>query len=126
MINQPNVDNTTFPPGFISEARLQENCYVWFHNTYPHLRGLLFRIKNEGTNKISGARDKALGVVPGVSDMCLILEQGKACFIEFKSLTGKLSDKQKTWSKIVIERGCLYVEIRTETEFKELCHQLVL
>ena len=79
----------------ISELRLQQICYMHFNNTYPNLRGLFFRIKNEGTNRISGAIGKATGIIPGVADSCLLVPNSKACFIEFKTPKGKQSEIQK-------------------------------
>lgn len=108
----------------ISEARLQEICYIYLHNNYPAYRGLFFRIKNEGTNKISGARDKAMGVVPGVADMCL-LHKGTAVFIEFKSATGKQSEAQKIWQSRVEQVGFSYYLINDFETFKELCRSLL-
>lgn len=108
----------------ISEARLQEMCYIYLHNNYPAYRGLFFRIKNEGTNKISGARDKAMGVVPGVADMCL-LHKGTAVFIEFKSSTGKQSYFQREWDDKVTRAGYRYFIINDFETFKHLCHSLL-
>ena len=31
-----------------SENRIQQECYMWFHNTYPEYRGLLFAVPNGG------------------------------------------------------------------------------
>lgn len=108
-----------------TEARLQQNCYMWFHNSYPNLRGLFFRIKNEGTNAISGARDKSLGVIAGVSDVCLLVNK-TAVFIEFKTPIGRQSLSQKIWETKVKSEGYQYFIIRSETEFKELCQKLGL
>lgn len=102
-----------------TEARLQQECYIYFNNTYPHLRGLFFKIKNEGTNKITGARDKATGLVAGVADSCLLINK-TAVFIEFKTETGKKSQAQKEWEKIINEAGYQYFIIRSIDQFKEL------
>lgn len=110
----------------LSELRIQQECYMWFHNSYPHLRGLFFRIKNEGTNKISGAIGKATGIIPGVGDSCLLLPYGPACFIEFKTPTGKQSPIQKKWCSIVTKAEHMYVIVRTVDEFKTLCQTLEL
>ena len=98
---------------------------MWFYNTYPHLRCCFFRIKNEGTSAISGAIDKAIGVVPGVADMCLLINQ-TAVFIEFKTPTGRQSPKQKEWQLKIELEGYQYYLIRSENEFKELCQKLGL
>ena len=109
----------------ISELRLQQNCFMWFHNTYPHLRGLFFRIKNENTNRISGAIGKATGIIPGVADSCLLL-RGFPYFIEFKTITWKQSSAQREWEAIVRKQACGYKIIKSLEEFKQLCQTLDL
>jgi hypothetical protein len=98
---------------------------MYFWNNYPEMRGLFFRIKNEDHNAITGARNKATGVIPGVADSCL-LWRGTAVFIEFKTETGRQSEVQKAWSELVSVSGYQYFIIRTLDEFKSLCHQLGL
>lgn len=107
-----------------TESRLQQECFVWLWNSHHELRGLYFRIKNEGTNKISGARDKAMGILPGVADSCLLIS-GTAKFIEFKTEIGRQSETQKSWQKTVTDAGYEYFIIRTLNEFKCLIHDLL-
>jgi len=107
-----------------TEARLQQECYIHFNNTYPHLRGLFFKIKNEGTNKITGARDKATGLVAGVADSCLLIN-GTAVFIEFKTESGKQSTAQMEWANTISAAYYQYFIIRTLNDFKKLCLILV-
>jgi hypothetical protein len=104
----------------MTELRIQQECYVFFHNTYPQYRGLFFRIKNEGHNRISGAIGKATGIIPGVSDSCLLLPGHPATFIEFKTEKGKQSDVQIAWQYIVEHAGFSYFIIRNLKEFKDL------
>lgn len=108
-----------------SEARLQQQCYMWFHNNYPQHRGLFFKIKNEGYNAIRGARDKATGIVPGVGDMCLLVPNDRACFFEFKTEVGKQSLVQKEWEAKVKVSGHYYFLIKTLETFQYLCHKLL-
>ena len=109
----------------ISELRLQQECFMWFHNSYPHLRGLFFRIKNENTNRISGAIGKATGIIPGVADSCLLVPGLRAWFIEFKTPTGTQSQNQIDWQNRVELAGHHYKIIRTLEQFKELCRILI-
>ena len=121
-----------------SESRLQQSCYMHFHNSYPHLRGLFFKIKNEGTNRITGARDKATGLIAGVADSCLLIPQdfelgqgfqfepSYCVFIEFKTETGKQSPAQKAWEATVKAAGYQYHVIKTLEQFKELLKLLDL
>jgi hypothetical protein len=110
----------------MTEARIQQECYMWFHNSFPELRGLFFRIKNEDHNAISGARNKSTGVVSGVADTCLLIPKGDPIFIEFKTETGKQSDAQKNWESIVNFAGFRYEIIKSLAEFQELCKGLGL
>lgn len=105
-----------------TEKRIMQDCFVWFNNTYPHLRGLYFRIKNEGTNKISGAIDKATGVIPGVSDACLLPpHMGNAVFIEYKTENGRVSKSQQEWAKRAVIAGYNYHVVTNLDEFKDVC-----
>jgi hypothetical protein len=108
----------------MTELRIMQECFTWFWNTYPHLRGLFFRIKNEGTNRISGAVGKATGIVPGVSDMILLCK-GTAVFIEFKTPEGKQSKSQKDWQNTVGWNGYAYYLVRSLKEFQTLCQKLL-
>jgi hypothetical protein len=110
-----------------TELRLQAECFQFHWNQYPNQRGLFFRIKNEGTNRISGARDKASGVVSGVADSCLLLPKCRGVvFVEFKTETGKQSITQRNWQLTLEAHGYTYTIIRNINEFKELCQKLEL
>ena len=63
---------------------------------YPEL-DLLYAIPNGGARDvITGARLKAEGVKPGIPDLCLPVARGgfNAAYIEIKTETGRISDKQ--------------------------------
>lgn len=147
----------------MTEARLQQECYIWFHNTYPNLRGLYFKIKNEGNSginanfileriyfilknpsnfkiklneiiehckhsgAISGAKDKATGLIPGVADNCLLLPNGKGpVFFEFKTDIGKQSETQKDWQLLATSHNYLYFIVRSLPQFQSICQELGL
>jgi len=101
------------------EARIQQECYIWFHNTFPELRGCLCYNLNNSKNKIDGSRNKSLGLQKGRSDMVLYLN-GKAIMVEFKTPTGKQSQAQKKWQKTIEGQGFKYMIIRSKEEFKIL------
>lgn len=85
-----------------SEEQLQAECYQWFHNSFPALRGLLFHIPNGGNRSMrEGAKFKAMGVVAGIPDMMLCVPASNSIavlnhglFIEMKAERGKLSEAQ--------------------------------
>ena len=137
---------------------------MFFYNTYPHLRGMFFKVKNENTGGsfgfivkkikeiiqnakspikviaickeilsyclkaggVTGARDKATGLIPGVSDMIMLTPRSGAIFIEFKTEKGKQSEKQKEWQKKIEYYNYKYYIIRKLENFKTLCFSLDL
>ena len=107
-----------------SEDKIQSDCYVWFHNTYPHLRGLLCYNLNNSKNKIDGARNKAKGLIAGRSDMVLYY-QSNAFMIEFKTSDGSQSAGQKEWEALVISQGFQYHIIRSLEKFQMLILNLL-
>ena len=107
-----------------SEDKLHQDCYVWFHNTYPHLRGLLCYNLNNSKNKIDGARNKAKGLIAGRSDMVLYY-QSNAFMIEFKTLDGSQSAGQKEWEALVTSNCFQYHIIRSLPEFQSLLLSLL-
>lgn len=107
-----------------SEDKIQSDCYVWFHNTYPNLRGLLCYNLNNSKNRIDGARNKAKGLIAGRSDMVLYY-QSNAFMIEFKTSDGLQSVGQKKWEALVTSQGFQYHIIRSLEEFKSLILMLL-
>ncbi|SEA59515.1 VRR-NUC domain-containing protein [Arachidicoccus rhizosphaerae] len=103
-----------------TESRLQADITQWFWNTYPEHRGMLFHVNNKARNAIEGNKFKAMGVVKGVSDLVLVLPQGRILFIELKTPTGSQEAAQKEWQAKVQERGHNYIIIRSLEEFKAL------
>ena len=102
-----------------SEDKIHQDCYVWFHNTYPHLRGLLCYNLNNSKNKIDGARNKAKGLIAGRSDMVLYF-QSKAFMIELKTQDGIQRSEQKEWERIITAQGFQYHICRSLSEFQSL------
>ena len=85
-----------------SEDALQQKCYTWFWNTYPHLRKLLFSVPNGGTRDTREAmKMKLTGLVSGVSDL-IFLYNSKAYLIELKKDEFAVQSKnQIDWQKRV-------------------------
>lgn len=115
----------------LSEEQFQAECTQWFHNTYPLLRGMLFAVDNNvshrldaRTRAIEGNRKKAVGIIPGVSDLVMI-GNGAVYFIELKLDKGFQSPEQKEFQRKVEERGHFYCVIRPPvSNFKELIYAL--
>ncbi len=106
------------------EDRLQADAYRWFHNTYPNLRGALCYNHNNSRNAIEGAKNKAMGLQKGRSDMVLYLN-GKAFMIEWKTAKGKQSAKQKEWQELIESQGFSYYIVRSIEEFKQIVTVLI-
>lgn len=62
-------------------------------------RGLIYYHcpNGEHRSKRTGARLKAMGVRPGVADICLVLPGGTAAFLELKSAKGRTSTEQRVF-----------------------------
>ena len=102
-----------------SEDKIHQDCYVWFHNTYPHLRGLLCYNLNNSRNKIDGARNKPKGLIAGRSDLVLYYS-GAAYMIEMKNEDGSQSNEQKEWEAKIKSQGFEYHICRSLSEFQSL------
>ena len=101
-----------------SEGKIQSECYIWFHNTYPEHRGRLYAINNNSQNAIKGSFNKAMGVVKGVADMHFILPAGRIAFLEFKAPGGKQSPDQIKWQETVEKLGHEYLIITSVDQFQ--------
>lgn len=108
-----------------SESRRQSDSFLWFNNTFPELRKLLYHVPNgEKRDPVTANRLKAMGVVPGVSDFVLHL-WGRTYFIEFKDDKGKQSNDQILFQQVVTDHGFLYIVVRTFEEFKTFVNSLI-
>ena len=109
-----------------NEGRIQAECVTWFWNSFPQYRGLLFHVPNENdrsdSNFIQGAIRKSLGVVPGVSDLILLVPSnghGALC-IEMKDEHGAQRQSQKEWQKLVVSFGYRYEVCRSLEQFQDI------
>jgi hypothetical protein len=72
-----------------TEKKLQADCFQWFHNTFPALRGLLWHVPNgEKRDPITANLLKAVGVVAGAPDLNFFYS-GRVYFFEAKRPDGK-------------------------------------
>ena len=108
-----------------SENRIQQECYMWFHNTFPHLRGSLFAVPNGGARSpFEGKLFKETGVVPGVADMLLMVSGKTYCF-EMKNALGHQSKKQIAWERHITNQGFNYYIIRDLSLFQEIVNRII-
>jgi len=109
----------------ISEDRLTQECYLWFHNEFPSLRGLLFHVPNGGArNAREGAKFKSMGVWKGVADF-LFMYQSTTIAIELKTSVGFLSKEQKAWRDKIGTQGFEYKVVRSLEEFKNCIKEII-
>jgi len=108
----------------ITEDYLQVECYKWFHNTYPELRGLLCYNYNNSKNRIQGAMNKSKGLQAGRSDF-VFYRNGIARMIELKVDGGKQSPDQKKWETLIKQNGFEYYVVWSLTEFQTLLKQWI-
>lgn len=107
-----------------SEEKIQSEFYIAFHNKYPQYRGLLCYNLNNSRNKIDGARNRALGLQPGRSDMTFYWD-GKAYFLELKNKIGVQSIGQKEWQTLIEKNGFYYGIFRTSESLIKFIDQLI-
>ena len=104
----------------MSEVATQARAFQNLWNARPDLRGRIFAINNNSINGIKGAMNKAMGVIAGVADMCYLKPEGKTCWIEWKTDTGRQSPQQVTFEKLCRSLGHEYHIVRSEAEFLEI------
>ena len=128
----------------LSEIAIQTSAFVWFSNTYTHLRGCLYAhsngiplpSKDEGISGVAlakvkawakrhGQRLKFSGTVAGVSDMAFMFK-GEVTYIELKTATGTQSQKQKDWQALCEKHGFSYFVVRDLETFQQLINSVML
>lgn len=107
-----------------SEDKLQSECYLWFHETYPEYRGLLCYNLNNSRNRIRASMDKSMGLQKGRADM-VFYWQGSAYHIELKTLQGVQGSDQRKWEAAIKTAGFDYVIIRSLEKFKEYINGII-
>ena len=108
-----------------SEARIQQECWIWFNNTYPHLRGCLFAVPNgTATSSQQGKLMKETGTYRGVSDL-LLMYQGRTTCLELKTLSGYQSVHQRDWQLTIEKQGFEYHIVRSLAEFQRIIKSII-
>lgn len=105
------------------ESQLQRACIKWFRYQYQPYSKVLFAVPNGGTrNEIEAKIMQAEGVVPGVSDLILLVSRKgySSLCLECKTDIGKQSKNQITWQTDCEAHGNKYVIFRSVDEFMKL------
>ena len=97
---------------FGEENRLQFACAKWLReNGY-----LFFHTPNEGKRSAQQASKLiALGLQPGVHDLCILLDGGVTVWVELKTTKGVVSQHQKNWHEKIIQKGHHHHLLRADT-----------
>jgi len=106
-----------------SEARIQQDCVMWFKNEFPYLAILLFHIANgEKRDPATAMKLKGMGVTKGVPDLFLSVSNPEyhGLYIEMKNDKGKPSKEQLEFQSKSIYQGYAFFICRSLDEFKEL------
>lgn len=107
------------------ELRLQQECYVWWHNTYPEHRGKLWRVENERRrNRYEQMIAKSTGLVAGVADLNM-LHGGQFYAIELKSPEGRQTVEQRAWQRRIEAEGGVYVIVRSLEQFQTFIEEVL-
>lgn len=98
------------------EAELQEDIVHWFRKW--HKNEIIFCVPNElAFNR--AAEFKKRGLLRGVSDLVVLLKDGRALFCELKSDENTQSREQRIFQQKVERLGFKYHLIRTLKEFQD-------
>lgn len=108
----------------MNEDKLQSDCFIWAWNNRPQTRGLLCYNLNNSRNKIAGAKNKAMGLIKGRSDMVLYWS-GSATMIEFKVPGQKQTPEQLIWQSIVQSNGFKYFVCDSLQQFQSIIDEAI-
>ena len=104
-----------------TEARIQQECFMWYKNNYclnHHTpKHIIFAVPNDSSSKEETMRKLATGMLGGVSDL-IIIQPNKVIFVEVKTPTGTQQPNQKDFEKAVNLLGFEYWIVRSLEEFK--------
>jgi hypothetical protein len=104
------VPNDVFPGRKTKRNNPEEQLQraIWQHiKIRGNPKAIAFAVPNGiPSSKITSARFKAQGLLPGTPDLVFVLPDGRAAFMELKSDGGRLSKEQK-----VFQERCTAMEV---------------
>lgn len=97
---------------------------TWYRNAYclkhHKPRCVIYSVPNDGYNVKEQMVKRATGLLPGVSDLVIMLPGPLSIYVEVKIESGGVqSDAQKEFEQTVTALGFRYVIVRSLDEFKE-------
>lgn len=99
------------------EYKLQSKANEIYRLIKPNMKGRIISINNNSANAIKGAKNKKMGVLPGVSDMILLLDNMQVVWIEWKTQIGRQSRYQIAFENMLCSIQHHYHIVRSMTEF---------
>ena len=98
----------------MKEERVQHELVMWMQS-----RGIyFFSVPNEATK--GKGNFAATGMRPGVSDLVVVLPDGRVVFVEVKNEVGQQRPAQKLFEQKVTDLGHQYVVVRSVEELKKV------
>lgn len=108
-----------------TEGRIQAECFKWFNNNFPALRGLLYHVPNGGLkNRKESGQLLAMGVVAGVPDLEFHFHR-RTFFLECKTPTGTVSPDQKKIHSVLDDHGFHVFVFRSLNEFQTIIWAII-
>ena len=109
------------------EDNLQAEAVKWYNNTFclktQNPRGLIYAVPNGGSrNAVEALKLRDTGTLAGVSDLHIILPNGRFLFAEAKIIGGRQSDSQKDFEQRVKFLGFEYIIFYDLEEFKNMIY----
>jgi len=109
-------------PFSLSESQIQIQVADWLRLHEASGGFIFFAVPNEGMGKAKTgaglgrmARLKRMGLRPGVADI-VIIKDGRAYFLEMKTVTGELSDNQAIFG---LDCGKIHAQYQVAHSFEE-------
>lgn len=108
------------------EQQLQQVVASYLDAAYPQL--LWWHTPNSSGNRGQrlGGILRSMGVKSGVPDICIIMPDGRAAFIELKAGRGRLTDTQEAFRKRATSCDAFWAEARSLDEVADLVERWLL
>jgi hypothetical protein len=127
------MNTLTLSAPALKHDALQQKCFMWAWNSYPHLRKLLWHTPNElprrkGESDLSYLQRlntrRAIGVVSGVLDLTFYYK-GALHVFDIKVGNDRLSEDQELFIERVEAQGGKSYEVRTLEQFQGLFKSII-
>lgn len=113
-----------------SEAKIQQEIFVYFHNTYPKYichsvpNGVQIPLPETERARILSQMHN-VGMINGISDLIIHLPSGKCVMVEVKNEKGVQSEAQKKIEAKIKAMGGNYILVRSLEDFQNQIKQFL-